>query len=147
MTGPLKNLKRLHFNGVILAKVYNVSAKIVQRSYVWLHWRLIQSLKETGLCFQKQTWGIWQIFIRAFESLQIETLTTSFCLKLKMYELKIYRGTMCHDNEEWCTFWRKIYLSFRYHLKIGTRNLTNFNLSPQKSQKFSLQSASFNQSI
>ena len=27
---------------------------------------------------------------------------TYFCLKLKMYELKIYRGVMCHDNEEWC---------------------------------------------
>ena len=129
MTGPLKNLKRLHFNGLILAKVYNVSAKIVQRSYVWLHWRLIQSLKETGLCFQKQTWGIWEIFIRAFESLQIETLTTSFCLKLKMYELKIYRGTMCHDNEEWCKNWSEIDFS----VQIAMRNLTNFDPSIQKS--------------
>ena len=36
------------------------------------------------------------------ESLQIGTLMASFCLKLKMHELKIYWGVMCHDNEERC---------------------------------------------
>ena len=67
--------------------------------------------RKTGLCFQKLTWGIWQIFTRALESLQIGTLMASLCLKLKMYELKIYRGVMCHDNEEWCKIWRGIDLS------------------------------------
>ena len=64
--------------------------------------------RKTGLCFQKLTWGIWQNFTRALESLQIGTLMASFCLKLKMYELNIYRGVMCHDNEEWCKNWRGI---------------------------------------
>ena len=27
--------KKLHFNGLVLTKVYNASAKKVQRSYVW----------------------------------------------------------------------------------------------------------------
>ena len=67
--------------------------------------------RKTGLCFQKLTWGIWQIFTRALESLQIGTLMASFCLRLKMYELKIYRGIMCHENEEWCKNWRGIDLS------------------------------------
>ena len=58
--------------------------------------------RKTGLCFQKLTWGIWQIFTRALESFQIEIVMSSFCLKLKMYELKIYRGVLCHDNKEWC---------------------------------------------
>ena len=35
-----------------------------------------------------------------FESLKIGTLMGSFHPKQKMYELKIYRGVMCHDNEE-----------------------------------------------
>ena len=35
-----------------------------------------------------------------FESLKIGTLMASFCLKLKMHELKIYREVMCHDNKE-----------------------------------------------
>ena len=67
--------------------------------------------RKTDLCFQKLTWGIWQIFTRALESLQIGTLMTSFCLKLKMYEHKIYKGFMCHDNEEWRKNWREIDLS------------------------------------
>ena len=28
-----------------------------------------------------------------------------------MYELKIYRGVMCHGNEEWCKIWRGLDLS------------------------------------
>ena len=62
--------------------------------------------RKTGLRFQKLTWGIWQIFTRALESLQIGTLMAYFCLKLKMYELKNCRGVMCHDNDEWCKIWR-----------------------------------------
>ena len=67
--------------------------------------------RKTGWCFQKLTRRIWQFFTRALESLQIGTLMASFCLKLKMYELKIYRGVLCHDNEEWCKIWRGIDLS------------------------------------
>ena len=35
-----------------------------------------------------------------FESLKIWTFIGSFYPKKKMYELKIHRGVMCHDNEE-----------------------------------------------
>ena len=43
LTQALKNLKNLNFNELLLTKVYNVWAnKKVQRSYVWLHWRLMQ---------------------------------------------------------------------------------------------------------
>ena len=28
-----------------------------------------------------------------------------------MYELKVYRGVICHDNEEWCKIWGGIDLS------------------------------------
>ena len=34
------------------------------------------------------------------ESLKIGTFSGSFSPKQKMYELKIYRRVMCHDNEE-----------------------------------------------
>ena len=46
-----------------------------------------------------------------FESRKIGTLMASFCPKLKTYELKIYRGVMCYDNEEWCKIWKGIDLS------------------------------------
>ena len=37
----------------------------------------------------------------------------SFNPKLKKYELKIHRGVICHDNEEWRKIWRGIDLSFQ----------------------------------
>ena len=40
------------------------------------------------------------MFTRALESLKIGTMMASFCLKLKMYEFKIFSGIMCYDNEE-----------------------------------------------
>ena len=35
-----------------------------------------------------------------FESLKIGALMGSFYPKQKMYQLKIYRGVLCQDNEE-----------------------------------------------
>ena len=69
--------------------------------------------RKTDLCFQKLTWGIWQIFTRALESLQIGTLMAYFCLKLLMYECKTCKGVMCHDNDEWWKIWRGTDLSFQ----------------------------------
>ena len=52
LTAARKNLKYLHFNGLLLTKAYNVCAKKVQSSYVWWHW----------LVLSKMTLRIWQIF-------------------------------------------------------------------------------------
>ena len=49
----------------------------------------------------------------------------SFCPKLKMYEIKIYREFMCHDNEEWRKIWREPDLPFQ----TDVSNLTNFDPS------------------
>ena len=66
----------------------------------------------------------------SFESLKIRTLMESFCLKLKMYELKVYREVMCHDIEEWCKIWRGIDLSVQnWHEefdKFWTKHLKNW---------------------
>ena len=37
---------------------------------------------------------------RALESLKVATFMESSYPKYKMYELKIYRGVICHGNEE-----------------------------------------------
>ena len=65
------------------------------------------------------TWGIWQIFTRAYESLKIGILMRPFNSKLKKYELKIHRGVICHENEEWHKILRGIDLSFQsWHEEI-----------------------------
>ena len=39
-------------------------------------------------------------FHQSTESVEIGTFMRPFCPKQKMYELRIYRGALCHDNEE-----------------------------------------------
>ena len=81
------------------------------------------------------TSGIWQNFTRAHESLKIVSkkyFIGSFYTKEKMHEFKIYRGVMCYDNEE--LFEKELTSQF----KTDIRNLINFDLSTQKSQKFTL---------
>ena len=130
MTRASKSLKNLHFNGLLLTKVYNAWAKKVQRSYIWWHSRLIQNLKESWLVLPKINWGIWQSFTRALESLNIGTFMASFYRNLKMYELKIYRGIMCHDIEEWYKNWRGIGLSFQsWHKEFGKFWLDHWKVS------------------
>ena len=41
--------QNLHFNGLLLAKVYNIWAKRLQWSYASLYWRSMQILKEKWL--------------------------------------------------------------------------------------------------
>ena len=51
-----------------------------------------------------------------------------------MYELKIYREVLCHDNEDAT----KIEEELTCHFKIDMRNLKDFDPSTEKSPKFAL---------
>ena len=50
--------------------------------------------------FKNNTRNLANFHQSTFKSLKIGTFIGSFYPKQKMYELKIYRGVMCHDNEE-----------------------------------------------
>ena len=50
--------------------------------------------------FKNDMRNLANIHQTTFESLKIRTFMGSFYPKQKMYELKIYRRVMCHDNEE-----------------------------------------------
>ena len=61
-----------------------------------------------------------------------------------MHELKIYRGVMCHDNEDWCKIWRGVDLSVKNWHEEFDGILTH----ARKSQKFALwPKYAFDQSI
>ena len=98
----------------------------ITKSYLPWHWRVMKNLKKNWLMVWKMTWGMWQILTRALESLKMGTMMGSFNLKKKMYEVKNYRGVMCHDNEEWCKIWGK----------IDMKNFASFGPSTWKSKKF-----------
>ena len=89
-----------------MCKVFSVWPKNIQRIYLSWHWRVMQNLKKNWLVVWKMTWGIWQ-------SLTTGIMMGSFNPKKEKYELKFHRGTICHDNEEWCKIWRGIGSSFR----------------------------------
>ena len=109
----LKSLIKLYFDWSLSSKVYDVWPKKVQRSYLSWPWRVVQNLKKNWIVIWKMTWGIWQIFIRTRESVKISTFMESFCPKQKIHELKIYRGVMCNDTEEWWKIWSAIDLPFQ----------------------------------
>ena len=68
------------------------------------------------------------------KSQKIFILMSSFWAKYILFELKKYRGIIFHESEEACKIWRGIDFSFQ----TGIRNLTKFDPSTRKSQKFSL---------
>ena len=93
LTRALKNLTNLHFNGLLLTKVYNFWLKKVQLNYVWWYWRLIQNLKENWLALSKMTWRIWQIFIHRPKN-------TDFILESKMAELNENKNSKQPDQPD-----------------------------------------------
>ena len=72
----------LYFDRLLLLKVYKISAKKVQRSYVSWYWRVMQNLKKNWFVVSKMT-RIWWILIRALKSLQ--NLHFDWSLSCKVY--------------------------------------------------------------
>ena len=81
LTWALKSLKTFHFNSLLLSKIYITWTKKEERSYFAWHWRVMQNLKKNWFIAWKMTWGIWQIFTKALESVKTGTLMGSFCPK------------------------------------------------------------------
>ena len=63
-----KTSKSCTLMGCFWPKYIMFELKKVQRSYVWWHWRLMQSLKENWLVLSKMTWRIWQVFVHRLKN-------------------------------------------------------------------------------
>ena len=109
----LKSLKNLHFDWSFSRKVYNVWPKRKEKLTRSSEMRNLANIHQKTL--KCQNWYFHGILLSKVQnlglSLKIGTLMTSFSVKLKTYDLKIYSGVMCHDNEEWCKIGRGIDLS------------------------------------
>ena len=112
--------EKLYFDGFLLYKAYNVSARKCQRNYVSWHWKVMQNLKENWLVAWKMTKETWLIFMRAVECLKICALIGCLCPKHTKWK---YERVMSHDTEEWFKVWRKKMVGS----KNDMRNLVNFN--------------------
>ena len=83
LTRALESLKKFHFNWFLLSKVYIVSTKKVQKSYLSWKWRGIQNLEMKQLVVLKLAKGIWQILTWALKS--IKTFHFNGLLLSKVY--------------------------------------------------------------
>ena len=91
--------------GCFWPKYIMFEVKKVQRSYIWLHWRLIQDLKENWFVLPKMTWWIWQIFVQKLKN-------SNFILDSKMAELNKNKNS---KQPDWpCVVWR-----FYFSLEIN----------------------------
>ena len=130
----LKNLKNLHFNGLPLIKVYNVWPKKVHETYVdsteyWCNiWR------KTDFCFQKWHKEFGKFSPEHLKVSKLEVWWDPFIQSRKFMSLKF--------TGEFCVMTMKNDTKFEQELtcqfKIDMRNLTNFDPSTRKSQKFAL---------
>ena len=111
LTRALENLKNLHFNRLLLTKVYNAWAKKSTEELCLIALKIDVTFQGKLSCaFKNDMRNLVNFHQSTFQSLKIMTLMASFYPKWKMYELKIYRGVLCNDNKEWCKIWREIEL-------------------------------------
>ena len=96
-------------------------------------WRMMQNLKRNWLVISKFTWWIWRVLNPALESLKIFNLMCSFWAKYIFFKLKKYRGVSFKKLKRNTKFGEES----TCRVKIGMRNLTKFDLSARKSQRFS----------
>ena len=119
LASTLKSLKILHFNGLLLRKVYIVWTKKEQRSYISWKWRGLQNLERNRLVASKFTLGIWQILTWPLESLKYFHFIAFLLSKVYMFELKRCREVIFHEIGEWYKIWRKTELPFgKWHKEL-----------------------------
>ena len=98
----------LHFFWFPLSKLYKVSAKKVQKSYLTQHWRVMQNLNENWLAVSNMTWGSW--WISPNHSKENSFWMDSFCPNYSKFELQNYSEAIFRATEQWCKIWISPYL-------------------------------------
>ena len=95
-----RNSEILHLGELLLWKSYKVLAKKVQKSYLSLHWKVMQSLKKNWLVVVNLTWVVWWIFTQPFKFHFAIFVQSIWDLSQKKYREAIFHGT-----EQWCKIW------------------------------------------
>ena len=105
LTAQVKISPNLYFDILLLLKVYKISVKKVQRSYVSWYWRLTQNLKKNQFVVSKmKDFGeFWSEHSKVFK---ICTLIGLLCAKYITFDLKKYRRVIFNDTEESCKIWK-----------------------------------------
>ena len=80
LTPALENFTNIHFNGLLLTKVYNDWATKTTDELCLIALKIDEKFEENWLALSKMTWKIWQIFVHRLKN-------TDFILESKKVEL------------------------------------------------------------
>ena len=122
----------LYFDRLLLLKICKISAKIVQRSYVSWHWRVMQNLKKQWFAVLKMTRIRW-FLTGALKSLKNLHFDWSLSCKVHDFWAK-------NSSKELSFMIQESDAKFEEKLTCGMendiRNLANFHQSTQKPQNW-----------
>ena len=129
LTWPLENLKTFRFIGFLLNKAYNVWAKKSIGKFCLMTLNIDATFERKLTCaFKNDMRNLANFNQSMFESLKLGTFMGSFYPKKNMYEFKIYREVLLHDNEEWWKIEEELTCQFKIDMRnwqILTRELEN----------------------
>ena len=137
LTQALEFLKKLHFNGLLLNKVYNLWAKKSTGELSLMVLNIDATFDGKVTCsFKNDMRNLANFYHKMLGNLKIGTLMRYFYWNYKVLELKFYRGVLRHDSQEWCKIWIGIDLSVQnwheefdqfWHFTCGNHKNFHFN--------------------
>ena len=119
----------LYFDRLLLLKVYKISAKQVQRSYVSWYWKIDAKFEEKPICCFKNDKNLVN-YDPSTQFSKICTVICPSCAKYITFDQKKYRGVIVNDTEESCKIWRKTDLWFgKWHEEFGRFSSEHLKMS------------------
>ena len=98
--------RKCTFNRLLLIKVNTISAKKSIEELFLTALNIDSKFdRKTTCAFKNGTRNLANFDQSLFGSLKIGALIRSFYPKYKIYELRIYRGVLRHEKEEWSKLW------------------------------------------
>ena len=123
----------LYFDRLLLLKVYKISAKKVQKSYVSWYWRVMQNLKKKRFVVSKMT-RIWWILIQMLKRFQ--NVYFDWFLLCKLYNLwptKVERSylswhwrAMQNLTKNWLAVWKMTWGIWKIFIRTLDRKCQNW---------------------
>ena len=135
LTWALESLKNFHFNGLLLSKVYILRAEKYIEVIFHETKEGYQIWRGTDLSFQNGHKEFDEFWPEHSKVSKVFAWMGSFWVNYIFFELKKHGGVLCFMKLKRNTkFGEKSTCRF----KVDIKNLTNFDVNTQKSQKFSL---------
>ena len=131
----MKSLKNLHFNRLLLTKIYNVWAKKRTKDLYFITLDCDAKFEEDLTCCLENDKRNWANFHQCtWKSQNVELSLGPFIQSRKYMSLKLTKELYVMTTKNYAKFEKELTCQFI----IDSKNLANFDTSSRKSQKFAL---------